>query len=78
MTRIGGGCRLLGWEWERRLADIRRKACGDLSGLGTAVPPARLFSVLAPIGWRSGTVRHEGRGLPPARSVSCWYGARLL
>ena len=30
MTRIGGGCRLLGREWERRLGHSRREACGDI------------------------------------------------
>jgi hypothetical protein len=32
MTRIGGGGRLLGREWERRLGHSRREAYGDIEG----------------------------------------------
>jgi hypothetical protein len=79
MTRIGGGGRLLGREWERRLGHSRREAYGDIErARPLSGPPVLLFSVPEPIDWRAGTVRHERRGLPPARSVSRWYGAWLV
>jgi hypothetical protein len=77
MTRIGGGGRLLGREWERRLGHGRREAYGDIERARLlSGPPVLLLSVPEPIDWRAGTAGMNvvGCRLP----VACPAGRRSV